>query len=220
MKHSWATGALAIAIAATGLTACHNKSTASTTPATPATGATIPPIAQQTVPNPLPSLTVTSTTFAADGTLPNSTIFNSFGCTGGDQSPQLSWTAGPANTASYAVTIFDPDAPTNVGFWHWLIYNIPPTTTSLAANIPPTGGAGTGTLPAGALQAMDDYGIQGYGGPCPPAGGGTHHYIFTVTALSAMITGLTPATTDAALLQFNMDGDILARGQLVGLFGR
>lgn len=219
MKHSLATGALAIAIAATGLTACHSKSTASTTPATTA-AATIPPIAQQIVPNPLPSLTVTSATFSAGGTLPNSAIYNSFGCTGQDLSPDLTWSAGPAGTASYAVTIFDPDAPTNVGFWHWVIYNIPPATLSLAADIPPTGGAGTGTLPAGALQAMDDYGVTGYGGPCPPAGGGTHHYIFTVTALSTMITGLTPATTDAALLQFNMDGNILARGQLIGLYGR
>ncbi len=219
MKHPFLAGALAIGVAATGLTACHN-STSSTTPVAPVGGATAPPIAQQIVPVPLPALTVTSTTFTAGGTLPNSAIFNSFGCTGGDQSPQLSWTAGPANTASYAVTIFDPDAPTNVGFWHWLIYNIPPGTLSLDADIPVPGAAGTGTLPAGALQAMDDYGIAGYGGPCPPAGGGTHHYIFTVTALSTMITGLTPATTDAALLQFNMDGNILARGQIVGTYGR
>lgn len=214
--------AAGVAIAAgTVLAGCHTRSSSSTTPAVPAS-ATATPIAQQAVPNPLPTLTVTSATFTAGSTLPATTIFNSFGCTGGDQSPDLTWTAGPAGTVSYAVTIFDPDAPTNVGFWHWLVYNIPAATTSLPANIPPTGtaAAGGGTLPAGALQAMDDYGIQGYGGPCPPAGGGTHHYVFTVTALSATITGLTPATTDAALLQFNMDGIILARGQLVGLYGR
>jgi Raf kinase inhibitor-like YbhB/YbcL family protein len=221
VKQTLATAALAIAIAATGLTACHNKSSSSTTPSTPAATATVPPIAQQIVPNPLPSLTVTSTTFTAGSVLPNSSIYNSFGCTGDDQSPQLSWTAGPAGTVSYAVTIFDPDAPTNVGFWHWLVYNIPATTTTLAANIPPTGVAGgAGVLPAGASQAMDDYGVQGYGGPCPPLGGGTHTYIFTVTALGTTITGLNAATTDAALLQFNMDGNILARGQLIGLYGR
>ena len=220
MKNFLVAGGLAIAATAVALGGC-NSSSSKTTPTVPAVTPT--PIAQQIVPNPLPAMTVSSTTFTAGGTLPNNTIFNSFGCTGGDQSPQLSWTAGPAGTVSYAVTIFDPNAPTNVGFWHWLVYNIPAGTTSLPANIPVTGaagGAGSGALPAGALQAMDDYGIQGYGGPCPPAGGGTHNYIFTVTALSAMITGLTPSTTDAALLQFNMDGIILARGQVVGTFGR
>jgi Raf kinase inhibitor-like YbhB/YbcL family protein len=220
VNHSLLIRSLAIVAAAAGLAACHSKSTSSTTPATAAT-ATVPPLAQQTVPNPLPSLTVTSTTFTAGGTLPNSMIYNSFGCTGLDQSPQLTWTAGPTGTASYAVTVFDPDAPTNVGFWHWLVYNIPSTTTGLAAYITPTGApAGTGTLPPGASQAMDDYGVQGYGGPCPPVGNGTHTYIFTVTALSTTITGLTAATTDAALLQFNMDGNILARGQITGTFGQ
>ncbi len=215
MKHTLMTGALALAIAA-GLTACHTKS--GSTPATPTTPTTVAPLAQQIVPSPLPSLTVTSATFTAGGTLPASMIYNSFGCTGGNQSPQLSWTAGPTGTVTYAVTVFDPNAPTNVGFWHWLVYNIPAGTTALAAGIPVTGGAGgTGVLPAGASQAMDDYGVQGYGGPCPPAGA-AHEYIFTVTALSTTISGLNAATTDAPLLQFNMDGNILARGQIVGFF--
>ena len=221
MKHSLAAGALAIAIAATGLSACHNKSTSSSTPAGPTAAPTVPPLAQQIVPNPLPSLTVTSATFTAGGTLPNSMIYNSFGCTGLDQSPQLTWTAGPTGTVTYAVTVFDPDAPTNVGFWHWLVYNIPASTTGLAAGIPVTGGAGgAGVLPAGASQALDDYGVQGYGGPCPPVGGGLHLYIFTVTALGTTITGLNAATTGGALLQFNMDGNILARGQVTGTFGQ
>ena len=218
MKQSLFTGVLAIAIAATVLSACHNKSSSSTTPAAPSSAPTVPALAQQILPNPLPSLTVTSTTFTAGGTLPSTMIYNSFGCTGGDQSPQLTWTAGPTGTVTYAVTIFDPNAPTNVGFWHWLVYNIPSTTTGLAAGIPV--GAGGGLLPTGASQAMDDYGVQGYGGPCPPVGGGTHTYIFTVTALSTTITGLNAATTDAALLQFNMDGNILARGQVIGTFGQ
>lgn len=219
MKQPWTTGALALAIAAaTALTACHSKSSA--TPATATVAPTVPPLAQQTLPSPLPALTVTSATFAAGATLPASMVYNQFGCSGGDTSPQLSWTAGPTGTVTYAVTMFDPDAPTNVGFWHWLVYNVPAATTSLAAGIPPTGqaGAGGGTLPAGASQAMDDYGVQGYGGPCPPTGT-THEYIITVTALSTTISGLNAATTDAALLQFNMDGNILARGTLIGFYG-
>ena len=219
MKHFFAACALIVAIAAAAsLSACHSKS--STTPSTPTTPPTAVPLAQQTLPSPLPSLTVTSATFTAGGTLPTSMIYNGSGCTGGDQSPQLTWTAGPTGTVTYAVTVFDPDAPTNVGFWHWLIYNIPATTTGLAAGIPVTGQASaTGAIvPAGASQGTDDYGVQGYGGPCPPAGT-THEYIFTVTALSTTITGLNAATTDAALLQFNMDGNILARGQIIGFYG-
>jgi hypothetical protein len=220
VKHSFATSALALAIvAAASLTACHSKS--STTPATPTTPPSAAPLAQQTLPSPLPSLTVTSATFTAGGTLPNSMVYNAFGCTGGDTSPQLTWTAGPTGTVTYAVTVFDPDAPTNVGFWHWLVYNIPATTTGLSAGIPVTGQTSTtgAVLPNGASQAMDDYGVVGYGGPCPPAGN-AHEYIFTVTALSTTISGLTAATTDAALLQFNMDGNILARGQIIGFFGQ
>ena len=88
-----------------------------------------------------------------------------FGCGGGNQSPHLRWADAPAGTKSFAVTCFDPDAPTGSGFWHWVVVNIPPGVTELA---PDAGNPASGKLPAGALQVRTDFGKPGYGGPCPP----------------------------------------------------
>src|SRR6516165_740766 len=90
-----------------------------------------------------------------------------FGCAGGNQSPQLSWSSAPEGTKSFAITCFDPDAPTGSGFWHWLIVNIPPNVTELALD---AGNPKAPQLPRGALQTRTDFGTPGYGGPCPPAG--------------------------------------------------
>jgi hypothetical protein len=101
-------------------------------------------------------------------------------CGGGNRSPALSWTGATAAAKSFALTVFDPDAGGGRGFWHWIVFNIPATTISLP------GGAGSGAgLPAGAAQADNDFGDAGYGGACPPAGSGLHHYEFTLYALGA-----------------------------------
>ena len=108
-------------------------------------------------------------------------IFNGFGCTGGNVSPQLAWTGAPAGTKAFALTVFDPDAPTGSGWWHWIVVNIPGSATELAA-----GASGNASkMPAGALETRTDFGKSGYGGPCPPAGDKPHHYIFTLYALKA-----------------------------------
>src|SRR2546429_5877659 len=99
-----------------------------------------------------------------------------FGCAGNNQSPHLAWPEAPAGTKSFAITCFDPDAPTGSGFWHWLVVNIPPNVTELAVD---AGNPKSGKLPKGALQTRTDFGAPGYGGPCPPARGHPHRYLFT-----------------------------------------
>ena len=154
-------------------------------------------------------LTVTSTAFANGATMPAAGALG--GCGGGNISPDLAWNGAPPNTRSFVVTVFDSDAPTGVGFWHWLLFNIPSTVTSIAAGV--ATGAGSGT------SGRNDYGRFGYGGPCPPSGDGVHHYHFTVSALDTVLSAM-PASTTGAYLTFNMRGHIIAQGTYVGLYSR
>lgn len=137
-----------------------------------------------------------------------------FGCTGDNKSPHLKWSPGPAGTKSYAVTCYDPDAPTGSGFWHWLVVNIPPDVTELALGAGSTGGA----LPKGALQTRTDYGFAGYGGPCPPQGDHPHRYLFTVFAVNEVL-GVNE-DTPAAQIGFNLNFKTLAKASIMGLFKR
>ena len=108
-------------------------------------------------------------------------IYDQSGCTGGNHSPALAWSDPPAGTKSFAVTVFDPDAPTGRGWWHWVVYDIPAALKAL----PQDAGAASGAnLPQGARQTANDFGGPGYGGPCPPPGS-PHRYVFTLYALDA-----------------------------------
>ncbi len=138
-----------------------------------------------------------------------------FGCAGGNKSPHLRWEDAPAETKSFAVTCFDPDAPTGSGFWHWVVVNIPAGTTELPLD---SGNPSSGKLPAGALQVRTDFGKPGYGGPCPPPGD-AHHYVFTVFAVSQDKLPVT-ADTSAAVVGFNLHFNTLAKATLTGLFKR
>ncbi|MDQ7989729.1 MAG: YbhB/YbcL family Raf kinase inhibitor-like protein [Candidatus Dactylopiibacterium sp.] len=117
-----------------------------------------------------------SSDIQAGATVGADMYWNSFGCSGKNVMPALSWKDAPAGTRSFAVTFYDKDAPTGSGFWHWVLYDIPAGTTRLA------GGAHGGALPAGAVEGNTDLGKPGFMGPCPPVGR-QHRYVYTVHAL-------------------------------------
>src|SRR6516165_10510150 len=131
------------------------------------------------------TFTVSSNSFDDGDYLSNDFILSidfGFGCAGGNRSPHLKWSGVPEGTKSFAVTCFDPDAPTGSGFWHWLVVNIPAGVTELPLD---AGNPKASKLPEGALQVRTDFGAPGYGGPCSPEGDHPHRYFFTVFAVSA-----------------------------------
>jgi Raf kinase inhibitor-like YbhB/YbcL family protein len=139
-----------------------------------------------------------------------------FECKGGNKSPHLAWSGAPAGTKSFAVTCYDPDAPTGSGFWHWLVVNIPPNVSELALD---AGNPKAPKLPNGALQTRTDFGMPGYGGPCPPQGDHPHRYLFSVFAVN---TDKLPvqADTSAAVVGFNLHFTTLAKAAIMGLYKR
>jgi hypothetical protein len=137
-----------------------------------------------------------------------------FGAGGDDVSPHLSWAGAPAETRSYVVTCFDPDAPTGSGFWHWLVYDIPVQVTELASG---TGSQDGTRLPAGAKQLKNDAGLYGYLGAAPPAGHGPHRYVFAVHALSVDSLPIDEQTS-AAVCGFNMFGTTLGRALITPIY--
>lgn len=160
--------------------------------------------------------TVTSTDMKPGGRISLAQVLNVMGCTGENKSPQLSWHGAPAATKSYAVTLYDPDAPTGSGWWHWVIYNIPANVTSLATG---AGDPSGGQAPQGSTQGNTDFGSPGYGGPCPPAGDKPHRYIVTVYALNTDKIDV-PATATAAYVGFNLHAHTLAKATLTARYGR
>ncbi len=139
-----------------------------------------------------------------------------FGCSGGNLSPQLSWDGVPDGTLSFAVTCFDPDAPTGSGFWHWVVANIPANVTSLPLG---AGDPAAGAMPAGALEVRTDFGKPGYGGPCPPEGANIHRYFFNVHAVDLKELPVT-ADTSAAIVGFYLNFHTIEKASLIGLYRR
>jgi Raf kinase inhibitor-like YbhB/YbcL family protein len=163
---------------------------------------------------------VISPDLESNGRIAQTHVYNGMGCAGQNISPTLQWSNPPAGTKSFAVTAYDPDAPTGSGWWHWVIYNIPATTTALPAGA----GNGRGPLrtsraPSGSVEGGTDFGTKGYGGPCPPVGDRPHHYHFTVFALKVDKLDL-PGNATAAYVGFNLNANKLATAQLTALYGR
>jgi Raf kinase inhibitor-like YbhB/YbcL family protein len=160
--------------------------------------------------------TITSPQMQSGKQMAMEQVYNSFGCTGKNISPELHWSGVPKGTKSLALTVYDPDAPTGSGWWHWLIFNIDPGTTSLPAN---AGDANAHLAPAGSVQSRTDFGSVGYGGPCPPPGDKPHHYIFTLFALDVDRLQL-DETASAAMVGFNLNQHAVGKARMTVLYAR
>jgi len=166
---------------------------------------------------PAAAFSLRSPDFKPGGTLALEQAFDSFGCTGQNVSPALEWSGAPKDTKSFALLVHDPDAPTGgAGWWHWLVYNIPASTTKLAKGAGKADGQG---LPSGASNAVTDYGTAGYGGPCPPVGDKPHRYVFTVYALKVDKLDI-PKGSTASLVGFMVNANAIAKASVTGMYGR
>jgi Raf kinase inhibitor-like YbhB/YbcL family protein len=159
---------------------------------------------------------LTSPTIKPGSMLTDAQVFSGFGCTGKNVSPALKWSGAPAGTKSFALTVYDPDAPTGSGWWHWVVYNIPASATELAEGAGTADGKG---LPAGSAQANTDFGAPGFGGACPPPGDKPHRYIFTVYALKTDKLEI-PAGGTAALVGFMIHANKLGAASFTAKYGR
>lgn len=164
----------------------------------------------------LPGFALSSADVPDGSRLKNAQASGIFGAGGEDISPQLSWSGFPAGTQSFAITVYDPDAPTLSGFWHWAVADVPVTTTELATGAGDESGSG---LPAGAVQLVNDGGVRQFLGAAPPQGHGEHRYFITVWAVGVPSLGV-PAAASPAILAFNLFGQAVARATIVGTYSR
>lgn len=140
--------------------------------------------------------------------------YNGFGCSGKNMSPSLRWIEAPAGTKSFAITMYDPDAPTGSGWWHWVVYNIPASTISIASNA-----SALAKLPHGSVEGMTSYGVSGFGGACPPKGDRAHRYVITVFALDVVKLDL-PKNASPELVGFNLNAHAIQKSSIISYYGR
>lgn len=157
-------------------------------------------------------LTLSSITISEGEVMGADQVFEGFGCSGGNMSPDLAWENAPEGTESFVVTVYDPDAPTGSGWWHWSVFNIPADVTSLDAGTMADAG-----LPEGAVELTNDYGAVGFGGACPPAGE-VHRYEFTVYALPTMLE--LDGSVSNALLGFMTKSQAIASSKITAVYHR
>lgn len=152
----------------------------------------------------------------ANGPFADKFVLKGFGCEGGNISPELKWKNAPNDTKSFAVTAYDPDAPTGSGWWHWVVFNLSADTTSLPQG---AGDPAAGKMPKGAVQGRTDFGTQGWGGPCPPKGDKPHRFTFTVFALKTDKLDLNE-NTPAAMVGYMLNVNALAKASFVAKSSR
>jgi Raf kinase inhibitor-like YbhB/YbcL family protein len=162
------------------------------------------------------SFSLSSEDIKAQTMMPKAQEFNGFGCEGGDTSPHLAWSGAPAGTKSFAITVYDPDAPTGSGWWHWQLVNIPVSVTQLAKG---AGQPNSTNAPIGSQHVANDYGMKGFGGACPPKGHGVHRYQFTVHALAVEKLEL-PENASGALAGYMINANSLATSSIEALYQR
>lgn len=150
------------------------------------------------------------------GQMANSQVFNGFGCTGDNISPDLSWENAPKGTKSFAIMMYDKDAPTGSGWWHWVVFDIPSKIVSLKEN---AGDMTKKLLPSGAKSVVSDFGVAGYGGACPPVGDSSHQYIITIYALDVEKLGL-DENAKPALVGFMLNSHTIQKASVISYYGR
>jgi Raf kinase inhibitor-like YbhB/YbcL family protein len=172
-----------------------------------------PPLPYDFMPQ-VPSFQLHSDDVADGQMMSENQVFDQWGMTGGNISPSLRWSGFPAQTRSFAVTCFDPDAPTGSGFWHWVVLGIPASVTELETNAGGTDGSG---LPAGAFQVRNDYMVKDFGGAAPPKGDPPHRYVFAVHALDVESLDVNDEISPA-VAGFNLRFHTLARALLIPVY--
>ena len=162
------------------------------------------------------SLTLSSQDIAQGVFMPKAQEFNGFGCSGGNLSPHLKWSDVPKGTKSFAITAYDPDAPTGSGWWHWQVVNIPVSVMEISTG---AGDTKTNIVPTGSVQIKNDFGSRGFGGACPPENHGVHHYRFTVHALSVEKLEL-PDDASGALVGYMINAHTIESSTIESLYKR
>jgi Raf kinase inhibitor-like YbhB/YbcL family protein len=160
------------------------------------------------------SFSLKTNSFDPKKPLPDKQVFNGFGCSGENISPALEWENAPKGTKSFAITVYDPDAPTGSGWWHWTVANIPSDVSSIAE-----GASNNKKLPKGAVEGRTDFGKPGFGGACPPPGDKPHRYIFTVHALKTEKLDVNEDGS-GALFGFNINANSIGKASFTVKYGR
>lgn len=150
---------------------------------------------------------VESSTFKNGDELPMEHVFNEMGCTGQNIMPNITWQNVPEGTKSLAFTVYDPDAPTGSGWWHFVAVNIPANINSSAS------------IPNSAMKIKNDFGIVDYGGACPPKGHGKHRYIFAVYALNVEKLDIDPSSSPA-LAGYNINQHLIQKAEIIAYYQR